>query len=55
MQIVAPPPLRNPWDLIAAKFHGVSNHVLRQVPGILGGILFVVVPGLGRGRWKHDA
>jgi small conductance mechanosensitive channel len=55
MQIVTPPPIRNPWDLIVAKFHSVSNDMPRQVSGILGGILFVVVPGLGRGRWKHDA
>ena len=43
MQPVAPPPVKNPLDLILAKLHVASNDFFLQLPNILGGIVFVAV------------
>ncbi|TPG15497.1 mechanosensitive ion channel family protein [Sphingomonas oligophenolica] len=43
MQPVAPPPVKNPIDLIVAKLHVASNSFFLQLPNIIGGIVFILV------------
>lgn len=43
MQPVAPPPVKNPIDLITAKLHVAANGFFLQLPNIIGGIVFVIV------------
>lgn len=43
MQPVAPPPVKNPLDLITAKLHAASNDFFLLLPNILGGLVFIVV------------
>lgn len=43
MKSVAPPPVKNPLDLIIAKLHAVANGFFLQLPNILGGVIFLVV------------
>ncbi len=43
MQPVAPPPVKNPIDLIVAKLHVASNSFFLQLPNIIGGVVFILV------------
>ncbi len=40
---VAPPPVKNPIDLVTAKLHVAMNDFFLQLPNILGGIVFILV------------
>jgi len=43
MQPVAPPPVRNPADLVTAKLHVAVNGFFLQLPNIIGGLVFLIV------------
>lgn len=49
MQPVAPPPVKNPFDLIVAKLHASANGFFLQIPNIVGAlVLLLIAYGIGK-------